>query len=138
LSSDIPEQEPFAYCEALARDRAEASAPGLYGDGYRAAALHIAEAIHARAVGRPATALELELRDAEISSRTLRRVVDAAQTVLDDLEENCTASQAIERLLGVFFRRADLALLMPPRSRPCIPASGRARSLTRNEAGGTH
>jgi hypothetical protein len=106
--------EAFVACEAIAADRALASKPGDFADGYRAAANDIVAAIRAKREGRPPTPLERDLREAEIEARTLARVVAVASNVVAGVSENACAADAVRDVLAHFFHRVDL----PPELRP--------------------
>jgi hypothetical protein len=103
----------FAVCEEIAKSRARATAPTPYGDGYRAAAEHIAAAVRAERHGEPPTALEQDLRDAESEARTFARVINAAVCVVEGTGEETEAAEAVRALVHTFFSDADL----PPQLR---------------------
>jgi hypothetical protein len=110
--------EAFTACEAIAEDRALASQTDAFGDGYRSAARDIALAIRAKRQGRAPTELERDIRDVEVESRTLARVVAVAAAVVDYVDPHATPADAIRRVLLVFFTDDDLPsnLRRPP---PC-------------------
>ncbi len=112
-------EEAYAVCEAIAGARTLATGRSAYGDGYRAAAEHIAAEIRANRVGTEARALERDLRDAEVEARTMARVLETANDLVERSGARSDVADAIRTFIGVFFAQHDL----PPVLRACERAS---------------
>lgn len=110
-------EEAYAVCEAIAESRAQATARNPYGDGYRAAAEHIASEIRANRLGGPSPALERELYEAEVEARTMARVLHAAVEVVERSGPQTDAADAVRALVASFFVADDLPPLLRPRER---------------------
>ena len=121
--------DPFAVCEAIAEDRAQATANNVYAEGYRCAARDIAEAIRAKRQGRGPTQLERDLRDVEIEARTLARVVAAAEDVMDRSGPHTSPAEAVRRVLLAFYAEDDL----PPKLRRRPPSESTTRLVMADE-----
>ena len=91
----ITAEDAYATCEGIAEARAHATAKSPYGDGYRAAAEHIAAEIRGNRVGREASELERDLRDAELEARTFARVIERAAQVVESSGPQSAAADAI-------------------------------------------
>ena len=112
LRPECPECQPrvdraVAACLAAADECGGATGRSDYADGFRAAAACIAERIRQLRSGRPLTPLERDLRDAEIESRALGRVVAAAE-LLVARSDHMNDAGGVRALLGELFRQADL------------------------------
>jgi hypothetical protein len=118
MRSIITAEDAYAVCEGLAEARTLATARTAYGDGYRAAAEHIAAAIRAQRSHRAPSELERDLRDAEVEARTFARVIDAAVCVVERVGEQTDAAAAVRALVRTFFTEDDLppALRAPERT----------------------
>jgi len=114
----ITPEEAYAVCEDIADSRAGATARNAYGDGYRAAAEHIAAAIRARRSGGcVASGLERDLHDAEIEARTFARVIDAAVAAVESAGTQTDAADAVRALVSGLFTDDDLPPILRKRER---------------------
>jgi hypothetical protein len=111
-------EEAYAACEAIAENRTLATARSAYGDGYRAAAEHIAAEIRANRAGCDAVDLERDLREAEVEARTMARVLEVAVRVVEGAGAQTQAADAVRTLVSAFFAADDLPPALRPRERP--------------------
>lgn len=100
--SHLTADEAVLECLAIVEQCAGATAPGRYGDGYRAAAANIRSLIEARFGRRPIEAWEQDLHDTEVEARALARVIGVIRR-----EQTRSSSAAIRRVLGDLIATID-------------------------------
>jgi hypothetical protein len=110
-------EEAYAVCESIAEGRTRATARNAYGDGYRAAAEHIASEIRANRLGGPSLSVDRDLHEAEVEARTMARVLQAAVRVVERSGTQTEAADAVRALVGAFFAPEDVPPLLRPRER---------------------
>ncbi|MBX3187772.1 MAG: hypothetical protein KF819_12185 [Labilithrix sp.] len=103
-------REAFTICEHIAMDRAHPTKESEFSDGYRAAAIDIANAIRARrdgygrlhgaGQGQPPWLLDRDLRDAEATARAIARVVHLAHETVLRLGEDSDAADGVRSLVA--------------------------------------
>jgi hypothetical protein len=110
----------FKTCEAIAKDQTLATGTTAYADGYRAAASRIAARIRTRRLGLEPSALERDLRDAEMEARALARFTEVVRRRIALLGDSDGAI-ALRALL--FEIRGDEEVLRVPTESGTLPIS---------------